>query len=129
MICRRQPPSRSLTRAWRRPLVWGGLLLFVGSPTACEGDPGGPGEGISAETFVAAYVDLRVRALQTPGGEVTPADRDAVLAEHGITQNDLIEFVERHGKDVPTISEVWDSVDARLRQRREALRERADTTR
>jgi antitoxin (DNA-binding transcriptional repressor) of toxin-antitoxin stability system len=98
--------------------------------TACDGGPGDSREdGISAEAFVAAYVDLRVRALRTPGGDVTDAGRDSILTSHGITEQDLLAFVERHGRDVPMISEVWDSVDSKLRQRREALREQADTAR
>ncbi len=47
-------------------------------------------------------------------------ERDRILAELGLTPEDLIEFVEAHGRDIPFMQEVWEEVDHNLEIRRNA---------
>ncbi|MBI4541045.1 MAG: hypothetical protein HY704_16205 [Gemmatimonadetes bacterium] len=69
---------------------------------------------IPADRFIAAYVDLRLAALKSPGGEVEAAERKRVLARHGIESDDLLRFVERHGRDAEFMSAVWDTIEQRV---------------
>ena len=75
---------------------------------------------ISREEFVQAYSDLRVKALRAEDGKIALEERDRILAELNLTPEDLIEFVEVHGRDVPFMQEVWEEVDHNLETRRNA---------
>jgi len=102
----------------RRPLP----LLFAFSVAlllaACGGGtPGGSSGGeetISREAFIDVYVDLRVAALRTPGGEITPEERRRVLREHGVGEEDLVRFVEVHGRESAFMRELWLEARERL---------------
>jgi hypothetical protein len=110
---RRASPSRG--RAARLPVI---LLALVA--TACDpGFPTSEGEArIDRETFVETYVDLRLAARSH--GVLTEADRDRVLVEHGVTEEDLREFIEVHGRNVPYMNRVWSEVEARIAEAYEA---------
>ena len=75
---------------------------------------------ISREEFVQAFSELRVSALRSESGEIAPEERDRILAELNLTPEDLVEFVEVHGRDVPFMQEVWEEVDHNLVTRRNA---------
>ncbi len=100
-----------------------GAALFVAAALAAAGcdDPGG--EAISREQFVESYVALRVAELRSPGAVIPDAEREAVLAELEITEEDLVGFAETHGGDVGFMEEVWGEVESKLNQ----LRSRPDT--
>lgn len=87
-------------------------LLLVLAPFVACGEETGP-ETIEGSAFVAAYVDLRLTAMETAGaaGEVR---RQAVLAEHGVTEEDLLEFVEVHGRDGAFMRDVWERAQTAL---------------
>ncbi len=108
-------------------------LLLAVILAACEGagtqvSP----DLITAEQFVAVYVDLRVATFRSETGELPPEERDRVLGEHGVTQTDLLSFVEARGADAPFMRGVWDSVEVAYQRLREAERPprpaAADTT-
>ena len=106
------------------------VVLLILAPSACsESETSREERGIPRESFVRTYVGLRVAALRSPEAEITVERRDSVLRAHGVTQEELLEFVEIHGRDVDFMSSVWDSIEARLvRESDEArLREREDT--
>jgi hypothetical protein len=73
---------------------------------------------METETFVATYVALREAALLAPGQELTDSSRAAVLDERGVTEADLLGFVEARGADVPFMQGVWAEVTRRLEARR-----------
>ncbi|MEZ4414251.1 MAG: hypothetical protein R3E10_00700 [Gemmatimonadota bacterium] len=108
-----------------RPGRWPWALGMLGPLAlagACDSSgPGDPSDAIPVDVFIDTYVDLRIADLQTPGNEIIPADRERILAEHGVTSEDLLEFVETHGRDVPYIAEVWDSVEVRFRRKRDSI--------
>lgn len=106
-------------RALRRPT----LLLILCAITLLAGcsDSSEEIEGvITREKFVQAFSELRVSALRSEGGDIVPEERDRILAELGLTPEDLIEFVEAHGRDLPFMQEVWEEVDHNLETRRKA---------
>lgn len=98
------------------PLRRGAVLLIAAlATTACGwggGDPTGP---IDRETFIATYVDLRLSALGTPTGIITPEERDRVLAKHQVTILELEGFAEVWGADPHAMRTVWEEVQRRLR--------------
>lgn len=103
------------------------LALPTLGSAACAGDGADPGPGaeelISRETFVSTYVDLRVAALRNPDGEIEPGERARLLREHGVTEEQLLRFVEGHFQDAGYMEAVWDDVESRL----DSIRTAGDT--
>lgn len=97
-------------RAW----CFGVALLAA---AGCE-ENGGP-ETIGREVFVETYVALRVAELRerTDDG-ISAAARERVLAEKGVTEEELLAFAEVHGPDVNFMEQVWDEVETRLDEMR-----------
>lgn len=94
------------------------LVAAVGVSGCRDPNPSAPGDTIPMEVFVDTYVDLRVADLtRQDSPTIDPADRERILDAHGVTSEALLEFVEVHGPNVPFISMVWDSVEARYRRR------------
>jgi hypothetical protein len=92
------------------------LSVFACSPSA----PGEPeNDAISRELFITAYVELRVAAQQAPDQELTLRTRDRVLARVEVSENELLEFVEVHGRDVQFMRRLWEEVDSVLQYRRQ----------
>lgn len=71
--------------------------------------------GASDERFVQTMVELR-RAALTAGSDTAEFMRlrDAVLEEHGVTEEELRAYVESRGGDLDHMAVVWDSVVSRL---------------
>lgn len=101
-------------RGWRRArFVAAALLVAAG----CE-ENGGP-ETISREVFVETYVALRVAELRERRDDGISAEaRERVLAEQGVTEEELLTFAEVHGRDVNFMEQVWDEVETRLDEKR-----------
>ena len=95
--------------------VAAGIALAV-AVTACSGDASGPnGKVIDRDTFIAVYVELRAAALPLPGQLIDPDSKQAILVEHGVSEADLLDFAERHGRDAHFMSAVWMEVEDQLR--------------
>lgn len=84
-----------------------GLALAAGCTTE-------PEAAIERETFVATWVDLRRAAMASPDVPITPSERERILSEHGVTDQELLDFAEVHGGDVPYMAQVWEEVEARM---------------
>jgi len=97
-------------------------LLFL---AACSsgGPAGGEAEVISREVFIQAYVELRVAALKSEDEELSLDDRDRVLGDLGLQEEDLLRFVEVRGRDVQYMRRVWEEVDSIMTERRGIPRE------
>ena len=92
-------------------LLTGAALLFSG----CQGaEPAAAEDVIERETFIATYVDLRRAALDAPEGRIDQPRMLAVLEVHGVTEEDLLEFAEVHGRDVAYMASVWAEVEKQL---------------
>ena len=99
-------------RAW---CVAAAMLAAAG----CEGE--GPAETISREVFVETYVALRVAELTERGdGGISAGARERVLAEKGVTEEDLLAFAEVYGPDVTFMERLWEDVERRLEELRNA---------
>jgi hypothetical protein len=98
--------------------------LFVGATlvlASCASQSSGPEDGstIPRQLFVQTYVELRVAALTGTTPEITPVERERILTQAGVTEEDLLRFVEVWGSDVQLMKEVWEEVDSVLQARRE----------
>ena len=93
------------------------LILLALAAAACEGPPPG-GEPIAREVFIETYVELRLAALESEDFAVPPAEREEILARHGVDQEALLHFADVHGRDVDFMNEVWAEVERLLEQRR-----------
>lgn len=100
-----------------------GLVCLTASLAAAACGPSEP-ETISRETFVETYVALRAAELRSSGAVIPEEDRDSVLADNGVSDEDLVAFAEAHGGDVAFMEAVWTDVQNRL----EELGSRPDTT-
>lgn len=114
-------PGRSRRVGWRITLVAGCLVAW-----SCGGDGAAPvaEETISQQAFIETYIALRVVGLRAPQQLISPEDRQRVLAEQGVSEEELLEFVEVHGEDVERMQGIWNEVESRL----EELRTRSDSS-
>ena len=103
-------------RGWRVVASVAAVVLLA--VAACEEQ--GPAT-IDREVFVETYVALRVAQLHGPGSNPLPAEERArVLAERGVTEEELLAFVEAHGRDPQFMERLWQDVEARLEEIRNA---------
>ncbi len=94
------------------PMLLGATLALGGCGTGTTPDTA---ETISPHDFVSTYVDLRLAVLNTgETTELTDSARAAILKHHGVTEDDLLDFVNVHGKDPAFMKAVWDSVEVSL---------------
>ena len=103
--------------------VAAGLVCVIAGLAGAACAPNEP-ETISRETFVETYVALRAAELRSPGAVIPDEDRDRVLAEMGVSEEDLLAFAEVHGDDVLFMEAVWSEVQNRMAE----LSSRPDTT-
>lgn len=103
------------------------LLLVAGACGIDEDAPPRNRETISRETFVATFVELRRSALESETGRITDEERERILSGHGITEDDLVTFVEVHGGRIDFMRDVWTEVEARLLGSAEGDTATADT--
>ena len=71
-------------------------------------------ETIDREVFVQTYVALREAELRSPGAVIPDADRDSILAEKGVSEEDLMTFAEVHGGDPVFMEGVWTEIQNRI---------------
>jgi hypothetical protein len=102
---------------FRRSLV---LFLLSGAFLSCGGSTP---DTIPRAAFVEAYVALREAALRAPTGELDMPTRDSILQARELTPEDLLLFVEVHGRDPVLMGRIWEEIDAEMTERaREASR-------
>ena len=110
-----------MRRGWRgQPARAGWLLATALVAGACET---APEDAITREDFVEVYVALRVAELRGAEVVIAPETRDRVLAEFGVTEEDLTGFAERHGEDMVFMQGVWSEIQNKLVE----LRSKPDT--
>jgi hypothetical protein len=107
-VCRRTHP-RHRTGSWL-PLL--AAFLLAGCPGR---DPAATGP-IDREEFITIVVELRRAQAEATSRDEFEERKAGVLAEHGVSEDDVRAFVQRHGGDVRLMSEVWDSVQTRLQR-------------
>lgn len=71
-------------------------------------------ETIPRESFIATMVELRTAAVRTQMGLVTLEQRDRILSRHGVSEEELRQFADVHGANVPMMNELWSEVERRI---------------
>ena len=90
------------------------LIAEIGAP-----GPESTEDTVGREAFISVYVDLRAAALTLRPTETGLDVRDSILAAHGVTGEDLLEFVDTHGERVEFMSGIWSEVEGLLTERLE----------
>lgn len=96
-------------------------LSIVGSAAlfACGNSAEPEIEGvITRDQFIEAYIELRFSALRNQDEQILAEDRERILAGRGLTPEDLLEFVDAHGRNIEFMQEVWDEVERGMEERR-----------
>lgn len=109
------PPRATRETATHRGRIMTRLPVLAASLFALVScGPSVPEDLMDRETFIDAYVELRVAALSTDSQRVAASDRDSILDRNGISGDDLLRFVEFHGEDLEFMRDVWNDVELRL---------------
>jgi hypothetical protein len=73
-------------------------------------------EAIPRVTFQETMVELRLEAYRANDQGVLPdGAHEAVLARHGVSVDEMIEFIEVHGRNIPLMDSVWAEVDGHVK--------------
>jgi hypothetical protein len=91
-------------------------LAAIAGVAACGGATGANTDTMDREVFVQTYVDLRVSALETDSQRLATPAREAILAEHGVTAEELKGFADAHAADLDFMREVWNEIELRMDQ-------------
>lgn len=86
------------------------LLVVLG----CGDRPSDRDLSVSRARFVDTYVDLRAEALRVESGRLTDSARATVLARHGVTEEELLDFAEAMGGDLDYMRDLWNEIELRL---------------
>jgi hypothetical protein len=71
--------------------------------------------GIDDDQFVEAMVQLRRAAERTRlQPDSFPPERERVLANAGVTEEQLLAYVQAHGTDLQHMATIWESINQRL---------------
>lgn len=71
---------------------------------------------VDRETFVSVWVDLRLAALAAPTRRLDPETRERIVQRRGTTEEELLAFVEAHGRDIAYMEGVWQDVEERMNE-------------
>lgn len=95
-----------------------GALVF--SVVTCGPGESNPraDEAISSEAFVQAYFQLQTVGLKSPQREIDLRTRDSILSDLGLTEEDLLTFVDVWGGDGEVMVGVWQALDSLMREER-----------
>lgn len=91
-------------------MVVGTLLAFA----ACQGDSS-PADPISREEYIDIYVEILRIADESPDSVVGSERALAILAKHGVSEEELLSFARNHIDDPQYLVEVWSEIEERLR--------------
>lgn len=107
-------PRRRIVRVAPLLLATGVLLGSCGTGTT----PDATQAGISPETFISTYIDLRLAVVGANPGFMNDSIRSAILARHGVTAQELEDFAKMHGANVPYMRAIWEKVETRMQDTR-----------
>lgn len=92
----------------------GVVVLCLLAVPGCDDRPSDRDLAVSRARFVDTYVDLRVEALRAESETLTDSARATVLARHGVTQEELLDFAEAMGGDLDYMRDIWNEIETRL---------------
>jgi hypothetical protein len=71
-------------------------------------------ETIPRDVFVQAYVELRMEAFDNTPKIITNAEKDLILNQRGISEDDMRHFIEVHGPDLEFMRDLWADIEAQI---------------
>lgn len=110
-----RPPPRPPPR--QRPGIIAGMVALTLCWSCSGGTTDVSEDTVGREVFIGVYVDLRAASLSLGPTETGFDVRDSILAAHGVTGEDLLEFVDTHGARVEFMSEIWSEIEGLLSER------------
>jgi hypothetical protein len=90
------------------------LALALAGSAGCAKTEPDDGPVMDRSAFIDTYVDLRLAALASPARTLSATDREAVLAKHHVTDQDLLRFVDARGADPAYMVRLWSEVAGRV---------------
>jgi hypothetical protein len=87
-----------------------GTLLFA---AGCSNPEAGP---ISREDYIDLYVRILQAADAAPDTLAASDSARRILAERGVTEDDLMEFAQRYVEDPSELARIWEEIEDRLKQ-------------
>lgn len=88
----------------------GTLLAFA----ACQRESA-PADPISRDVYIDIYVEILRVADEAPDSVVASERALAILAQRGVSEEDLLAFAHNHLNDPQYLVEVWSEIEERLR--------------
>jgi hypothetical protein len=71
--------------------------------------------GVTSDSFIEVMVELRRTANEAAGDTVAfAARREQILLDAGVTEEQLREYVEAHGRNVEHMARIWEMINTRL---------------
>lgn len=118
-LSRRGPGGRRLVGAVRVGLAALAVVLAGGS-SGCAGEPTTEEVGaLTPDAFVDVIVALREAereaVVEDSAHLVFQARKEEILAEHGVTEEDVRDFVRLHEGDFALMDRLWDTIAQRLK--------------
>lgn len=98
-----------------------GALLALGTLLFAAGCSGGPPGPITREAYVDLYVQILRAADAAPDSIAARDSARRILAEHGVTNDDLMEFAQRYVDDPTALAGIWEEIEERLKQPRDTV--------
>lgn len=71
-------------------------------------------EALTREGFIDTYVELRVAALRHEGDGISDSARTVILERHGVTEEQLLDYVDARGGDLDFMRDLWNEIEVRL---------------
>lgn len=112
------PPHGVFTPRHRLHVIVSTIAVILCS--SCSGGTTDPPEDTAErEAFIGAYMDLRTESLSYPSTDLDNEVRDSILSVYGVTDQDLLDFIDMHGEDVEYMRDLWTEVETRQTERLE----------
>jgi hypothetical protein len=112
------PPHGVFTPRHRLRVIVSTIAVILCS--SCSGGTTDPPEDTAErEAFIGAYMDLRTESLGYPSTDLDNEVRDSILSVYGVTDQDLLDFIDMHGEDVEYMRDLWTEVETRQTERLE----------
>jgi hypothetical protein len=91
------------------------VLVGILSAALLSCGTGADTTGVTSDSFVQVMVELRRAANQAAGDTAAfAARREQILLGAGVTEEQLHEYVEAHGRNVEHMARIWETINTRL---------------
>ena len=94
-----------------------GAVLALGTlltSSACRPESA-PADPLSREDYIDLYVEILRVADESPDSMTASERALAILAQRGVSEEDLLAFARNHSHDPKYLVELWSEIEERLR--------------